>query len=42
MNQVIIETLRVLGIGMSTVFIVLMLFFLIVKALQKLFPYRGS
>lgn len=42
MNQVIIETLRVLGIGMSTVFIVLMLFFLIIKVLQKLFPYKGS
>lgn len=40
MNQVFLDALKVMGMGMSTVFVVLMLFFLIVKGLQKLFPYK--
>lgn len=38
MNQVTLEALRVLGIGMGTVFSVLVIFYLIVKALQMIFP----
>jgi len=37
-NQVTVEALKVLGVGMGTVFTVLVLFYLIVKALQMIFP----
>ena len=40
MNQVVLDALKVMGTGMGTVFVVLMLFFLIVKGLQMLFPYK--
>jgi len=38
MNQVVLEALKVLGVGMGTVFTVLVLFYLIVKGLQMIFP----
>ncbi|MFY9177474.1 MAG: OadG family protein [Caldicoprobacterales bacterium] len=38
MNQVTLEALRVLGVGMGTVFSVLVIFYLIVKGLQIIFP----
>ncbi|NLN40588.1 MAG: OadG family protein [Clostridiales bacterium] len=38
MNQVALEALKVLGIGMGTVFSVLVLFYLLVKGLQTIFP----
>lgn len=42
MNQVMLDALKVAGIGMGGVFIVLMLFFLMVKGLQRLFPYKDE
>ena len=38
MNEVMIETIIIMGIGMGTVFLVLMLFYLAVRGLQMLFP----
>ncbi|NLI60310.1 MAG: hypothetical protein GX375_02620 [Clostridiales bacterium] len=38
MNEVVLEALKVLGAGMGAVFVVLMLFYFIVKGLQKIFP----
>lgn len=34
------EAVRVMTLGMSTVFLVLALFFVMVKALQSIFPYK--
>lgn len=40
MNEIMVEAIKVMGIGMGTVFFVLLLFFGIVKAMQAIFPYR--
>ncbi|NLY54870.1 MAG: OadG family protein [Firmicutes bacterium] len=40
MNQVMIEAIKVMGIGMGTVFFVLLLFCGLVKAMQAAFPYK--
>ena len=36
------ETLRVMGIGVSGVFIVLALFYLMIKALLRIFPAKKT
>ncbi len=38
MNQVVTEAIRILGLGMGTVFFVLLVFFLLVKGMQLIFP----
>ncbi|NLJ40060.1 MAG: OadG family protein [Clostridiales bacterium] len=38
MNQVVVESIKILGMGMGTVFVVLALFYAIVKGLNRLFP----
>lgn len=40
MNQVVLEALKILGMGMGAVFTVLVLFYLIVKGLQIAFPHK--
>ncbi len=40
MNQVMLEAIKVMGIGMGTVFFVLLLFIILVKAMQSIFPYK--
>lgn len=39
MNNLITETLKIMGTGMGTVFFVLFLFYLMVKLLTRIFPY---
>ncbi|HZJ56803.1 MAG TPA: OadG-related small transporter subunit [Clostridia bacterium] len=38
MNEVMVETVKIMGIGMGTVFFVLMLFYVMVRGLQIVFP----
>jgi len=40
MGGLVLETLKIMVLGMSTVFFVLFLLFCIVKGLQIVFPYR--
>lgn len=40
MNQVMIDAIKVMGVGMGTVFFVLVLFIGLVKAMQAIFPYK--
>ncbi|NLW17992.1 MAG: OadG family protein [Firmicutes bacterium] len=40
MNQVMLEAIKVMGVGMGTVFFVLLLFIILVKAMQSIFPYK--
>lgn len=40
MNQVVMEAVKVMGIGMGAVFFVLLLFIGLVKVMQKAFPYQ--
>lgn len=40
MAEMFLQALEVMGIGMATVFSVLLIFFLVVKLLNKLFPYK--
>lgn len=40
MNQVVMEALKIMGVGMSGVFLVLVVFYIMVKALQIIFPYK--
>lgn len=42
MNEIMIEAIKVMGMGMGTVFFVLLLFFGLVKAMQALFPYEEA
>lgn len=42
MNNVVKEALGIMGVGMATVFTVLLIFYLLVKGLNKLFPYKGD
>ncbi|MFU0799180.1 MAG: hypothetical protein ACFWUE_00730 [Xylanivirga thermophila] len=43
MNENIMsQTLKIMGTGMGTVFLVLFLFYALVKLLTRLFPYRES
>ncbi|MGI6706476.1 MAG: OadG family protein [Clostridia bacterium] len=37
-NQMFIQGLKLMGVGVSTVFCVLLLFFVAIKLLMKLFP----
>lgn len=38
--NLVLESLKIMGVGMGTVFFVLLLFFCIVKGLQTMFPYN--
>ena len=40
MGGLVLETLRIMVLGMGTVFFVLTLFFFLVKGLQNIFPYK--
>lgn len=40
MNPIMLESIKVMGIGMGTVFFVLLLFFGLIKAMQAMFPYK--
>lgn len=40
MNQVMIDAVKVMAVGMGTVFFVLLLFFALVKGMQAIFPYK--
>lgn len=40
MNDLMMQTLKIMGMGMGTVFFVLLLFYFMVKLLTKVFPYR--
>lgn len=40
MNDLMVQTLKIMGIGMGTVFMVLFLFYFMVKILTKVFPYE--
>lgn len=40
MNPIMLEAIKVMGVGMGTVFFVLLLFFGLVKAMQAIFPYK--
>lgn len=42
MNQVTIEAIKIMGVGMGTVFFVLLVFFGLVKAMQAIFPYKDE
>lgn len=39
MSEIMVEAIKVMGMGMGTVFVVLVLFVGLVKALQAVFPY---
>lgn len=40
MNNLVTQTLKIMSMGMGTVFFVLLLFYAIVRLLVKIFPYR--
>ncbi|HHW70516.1 MAG TPA: hypothetical protein GX392_04125 [Clostridiales bacterium] len=39
MNELVLETLKIMGKGMGTVFFVLFIFYIMVKILTKIFPH---
>lgn len=39
-REVVLESLKTMGIGMAGVFVVLMVFYLLVKVLLKVFPEK--
>lgn len=42
MTTVMIEAVKVMGIGMGTVFFILLIFFGMIKALQAVFPAEDN
>lgn len=40
MSEIMVEAIKVMGMGMGTVFFVLILFVGLVKVLQAAFPYK--
>lgn len=40
MTDIVRETFKIMGLGMGAVFTVLMVFFILVKALHAIYPYK--